>query len=368
MEIDAFKLEDWCNKYEGKAKYDLLGTCIDCFSINELLNISNVQNIDEIMSKSLGYGKIHGSERLRNAINSLYNKNDDMDIAITHGAVGANQLIYLSLLEEGDEVISIVPSYQQHYSIPKSLGVDVKYYFLKPENNWLPDIEELKLLFTDKTKMLILTNPNNPTGSVILDSLMKEIIKISNGAYILCDEVYKDIVVDKKYNTTSISDLYKKGIAVGSMSKAFSLAGLRVGWIRTRKNVIEKINHHREYNTISISLLDDYFSSIAIENKDRIFERNIKKMKQGLEILKNWAKCKSLIELVIPNGGTTAFIKYNKEISSYELCERLFEDTGVLFLPGETLEMNNYLRLGYCGNLEKLSEALDIFYNWLEQI
>lgn len=365
MRIDAFKVEEWFNKYEKTAKYDLADTCIDSMSINDLLELAGETNIEDILSKKLSYGDIHGSIRLKTAISNLYQKQGLNNITVTHGAIGANQLVYLSLVEPDDEVISILPAYQQHYSIPKSLRANVKHLFLRPENDWLPDIEELKQLVTSKTKLICLTNPNNPTGSVVPDDLMKEIISVGNGSYILSDEVYRGIVRKDIYNTTSIVDLYEKGIATSSLSKGFSLAGLRLGWIVANEKIIDEINHQREYNTISVSVLDDYFASIALENKEKIFKRNLEKQKIGYKILSDWVNKEPHITCVLPNGGTTAFLGYDLNVSSYELCKRLLKDTGVLLLPGETLEMNGFVRIGYCNNSERLKCGLNIFSQWI---
>ena len=368
MKIENFKVEEWFNEYESKAKYDFADTCIDSISLKELLNLAEIDDIGEILDKKLNYGDIQGSLRLKTAVSSLYLNQTPENITLTHGAIGANQLVFLSLVEPGDEVISILPAYQQHYSIPESIGAEVKRLFLKPENNWLPDIEELKSLITPKTKLISLINPNNPTGAVIEDSLMKDIISVSGGAYILADEVYRGIVREERFNTTSIADLYERGISTSSLSKGFSLAGLRVGWVCANKNIIDEINHQRQYNTISVSQIDDYFASIALENKDKIFERNLPKVKQGYKILSDWINSEPHISCVLPNGGTTAFLKYDTEVSSYELCKKLLSDTGVLFLPGETLELDEFLRIGYCNNANKLQTGLNIFSDWLKQV
>lgn len=365
MKIDTFKVEEWFNKYEKEALCNLADTCIDSMSVKDLLELTNINNIDEILSKKLTYGEIHGSERLKNAISKLYLNQKVNNITITHGAIGANQLVFLSLIEPKDEVISILPAYQQHYSIPKALGADVKYLFLRPENNWLPDINELKKIITKKTKLICMINPNNPTGSIVDDKLMKDIISIANGAYILSDEVYRGIVKDPCFNTTSIADLYEKGIATSSLSKTFSLAGLRLGWIVGNKKIIRDINKQREYNTISVSMLDDYFASIALENKEKIFTRNLEKHKIGYQILSDWIKSEPHINCVLPNGGTTAFLSYDMKISSFNLCKQLLKDTGILLLPGETLEMDGFVRIGYCNNPTVLKNALYLFSKWI---
>ena len=125
------------NKYEAKALFDLTTTCIKPLTINELLDFTSYKEqtyIDKIFNTPLSYGDITGSERLKKAIMTLYEKQEQKNITITHGAIGANQLVFTSLLEQGDEVVCIVPTYQQHYSIPESLGANVKLYFLKEES------------------------------------------------------------------------------------------------------------------------------------------------------------------------------------------------------------------------------------------
>lgn len=367
MIIDRFKVEKWFNEYESTAKYDLADTCIDSMSVKELLELAEVDNIDGVLSRKLNYGDIHGSLRLKTGISKLYKNQGIENITTTHGAIGANQLVFLSLIEPDDEVISILPAYQQHYSIPRSLGANVKYLFLRPENNWLPDISELKKLVTPKTKLISLINPNNPTGAVIQDDLMNDIISVANGAYILSDEVYRGIVRAPEYNTTAIADLYERGISTSSLSKGFSLAGLRLGWVAADKKIIDNINCQREYNTISISILDDYFASIALENKDKIFSRNLKKQSIGYKILSDWVDREPHISCILPNGGTTAFLHYDIDMSSFDLCKQLLSDTGILLLPGETLEMDRFLRIGYCNNFERLKISLNIFSGWLRQ-
>ena len=263
MKIDNFKIEEWMNKYESSALYDLTTTCISPLSICELPYDKTIFDV------KLGYGDITGSLRLKTAIKSLYENQDIENITVTHGAIGANQLVFLSLLEKGDEVVSIVPTYQQHYSIPKSLGCNVKLYFLKEENNWLPELEELDKIVTSKTKLLCLNNPNNPTGSVIPNWMLDEIVKIAEkkNVWILSDEVYRGLNLYGNPYSKSIADIYSKGISVGSLSKTYSLPGLRVGWIAGRLDLINEINHQRQYNTISVSILDDYFASVALESK-----------------------------------------------------------------------------------------------------
>lgn len=366
MKIDKFKVEEWFNKYESKAKYDLADTCVESLSVDELLKITG-GDLKEIHSKKLNYGDIHGSTRLKNAICTMYKKQNPANITVTHGAIGANQLVMLSLIEPKDKVVSIIPTYQQHYSIPKSIGANVKILYLKEENNWLPDLDELENLVGNDTKIICMNNPNNPTGAVIPEKMLEQIVKIAqkSGAYILCDEVYRGLEHNGQISK-SIADIYKKGISTGSVSKVFSLAGLRLGWITAPEEVIEEINHQREYNTISVGILDDYFASLAIENKNKIIERNLHKILEGKKVLTDWLNTENHCHCVIPQGGTTAFARYDIKIKSTDLCKKLQKDTGVMLLPGETMELDGYLRIGYGNNLAKLKQALNIFSHWLK--
>ena len=199
MKIAAFKIEEWMNRYCPRAEYDLTTTCIAPLSINELPYSKEIFNV------KLGYGDIEGSLRLKTAIKSLYENQETENITVTHGAIGANQLVFLSLLEKGDEVVSIVPAYQQHYSIPESLGCRVKLYFLKEENKWLPDLEELDRVITSKTKLLCLNNPNNPTGSVMPDWMLEEIESSDDEGLVIPVLKFEDIKKEKTkglFNTT----------------------------------------------------------------------------------------------------------------------------------------------------------------------
>lgn len=371
MKIDNFKIEDWFNEYEKLSKYDMADTCVESLSLDGLLEIvgDRDEHLQTILNKKLNYGDIQGSLRLKKAISSLYESVAVDNITVTHGAIGANQLVMMSLIDVGDEVVSIIPTYQQHYSIPKSLGANVKLLYLREENNWLPDIDELDSLVTKNTKLICVNNPNNPTGSVLPNKVLKSITKIAckNDAYVLCDEVYRGLEHDGVVSQ-SVVDIYEKGISTGSMSKVFSLAGLRLGWIVAPDDVMSKIIIHREYNTISVSALDDYFSALAIENKDKIIKRNLDIILRGKKILADWVKDNPYISWVEPKGGTTALLKYDVDMSSVDFCKKLLADTGVLFLPGSTLEMEGYLRVGYCSDVKTLREGLDIFAKWLSQM
>ena len=223
------------NAHETACQHNMGETCVSSLRLDELMRLAGRTNsiFDDLGSMTLTYGAIEGSERLRRAIASLYMARSAGDVLVTHGAIGANALLYQALIEPGDEVVSLVPAYQQHYAIPESLGARVKRLQLRWENRHLPDIGEFEDLVTRGTRLIVMTNPNNPTGARIDDGTLRRIADIAakNDSWVLCDEVYRGVAPDETVLPLSIADIYGKGIAVGSMSKAFALAGLRLGWI-----------------------------------------------------------------------------------------------------------------------------------------
>ena len=362
MKIKPFGVEIWMNQYETQCAYNLAETCVESLTVAQLLEIAGKHNVilDELLPLKLTYGAIEGTGRLRCNVAALYTRQTAENVTITHGAIGANALVYATLVEPGDRVISIVPTYQQHYSIPESYGADLQIHKLREENGFLPDPDEIKRLVTPNTKLIAVNNPNNPTGSLMDSAMMQRIADIaaSCGAYVLCDEVYRGVDQEGDALTISMADLYERGISTGSMSKAFSLAGLRLGWIVGPKDLIHAVSIHRDYNTISVGMLDDHFAAIALEHRDAILARNRAIVRTNLAILDRWVAGEPAISYVKPKAGTIALLKYDFDMPSREFCVRLLEAEGVMFTPGSALDMEGYVRIGYANNRAVLEEGL----------
>lgn len=362
MKIKPFGVEIWMNQYETQCAYNLAETCVESLTVAQLLDLAGKRGaiLDELLPLKLTYGAIEGTERLRADIASLYTRQAPENVTITHGAIGANALVYATLVEPGDRVISVLPTYQQHYSIPESLGADVQIHKLRADNAFLPDLDEIERLITPNTKLIAVTNPNNPTGSVMDRAMMQRVADMAGrvGAYVLCDEVYRGVDQVGDELTVSMADLYERGISTGSMSKAFSLAGLRLGWIVGPKDLIHAVLIHRDYNTISVGMLDDHFASIALEHRDAILARNRAIVRENLAILDRWVAEEPAISYVKPNGGTVALLKYDFDMPSRDFCVRLLEAEGVMFTPGSALDMEGYVRIGYANNRAVLEEGL----------
>jgi aspartate/methionine/tyrosine aminotransferase len=362
MRIAPFAVEQWMNAYETRCEINLAETCVESLTVDELLTLTGTRDtlLDDLLPKKLTYGAIEGSDRLRTAIAGLYASRRAADVVVTHGAIGANALVFQALVDPGDEVVSIVPNYQQHYSIPESLGATVKRLPLQEADGYLPDFDRLRDLVTPRTRLIALSNPNNPTGSLIDEAGLRAIASIAEtvGACVLCDEVYRGTTQVEDTLTPSIVDLYPRGISVGSMSKAFSLAGLRLGWIVGPKNVLEAVSVHRDYNTISVGMLDDYFATLALEHHEAVLARSRRMVRTHLAILDGWVKSQPAVSYVRPQAGTVTLIRYDSPQPSYEFCVDLLEKTGVMFTPGQAFEMEGTVRIGYANPEAALREGL----------
>ena len=363
MNIKPFAVEEWMNEYETGARYNIAETCVDSVSLDELFALTG-ESKDEFLSKfcatRLTYGDIWGSDALREGVCRLYRTVRPDEVVLTHGAAGANHHVFCSLISAGDRVVSIMPTYQQLYSIPEAIGADVAIMHLKQENHYLPDLDELKALVTPGTKMVCINNPNNPTGALMSRELLEQIIEIARGAnaYVLCDEVYRHLTQADGW-CESVADLYEKGISVSSMSKVFSLAGIRMGWIATHdKAAVMAFLSHRDYNLISCGMFDDAVASLALRHSDEMIRRNQAIVRENLAILDEWVQAHPHFYYTKPQAGTTALVYYDYDIPSYEFCERLYHGTGSFVTPGDCFEQPHSMRIGYACDAQTLKDGL----------
>ena len=362
MHIEPFGVEIWMNEFETKCELNLAETCVESLTIAELLALvgRNDTDLRELLPMKMTYGAIEGSERLRDAIAALYARQRRENVIVTHGTIGANSLVHQALVSRGDHVVSVIPTYQQHYSIPASIGAEVSHLRLREELGFLPDLDELSKLATPGTRLIAINNPNNPTGALMDRAMLEAIAAIAGrcGAWVLCDEVYRGTDQSGTGTTASIADLYEKGISTAGMSKAFSLAGLRLGWVVAPREVIEQVMIHRDYNTISVGVIDDYFASLALENSHKVLARSHAITRANLAILSEWVDQEPLITWVRPRSGTTALLKYGLDMPSRDFCVALLQETGVMFTPGSVMEMEGYVRIGYANPTAALKQGL----------
>ena len=349
MKLADFKVEQWMNDHEMQAKYNLTDTCSKEMSLKELLDLESI-DLDMI----LDYGEITGSQAAKKGILSLYESGNYKQITTCHGCLEANMLVMQTLLEKGDHVITFSPGYQQFMEIPASLGCEVS--ILPLDAHWQPSLEAVKDALCANTKMVILNNPNNPTGISFSKAFVQGLIDLCKARkiYILCDEVYRGL-----NHEVSISDMYENGISTSSLSKVFSLAGLRLGWIKANEYVIHKINVRRDYSMISTGPLVDTLGRLALKHKDELILRAKNIISTNKNIVREWLKENPRFECVLPSGGTVCFLKYGFDLKSETFAKLLLAEKGVFFVPGSCFDKENYFRLGLAQDSNKLKKGLD---------
>lgn len=380
------------DKYEvTPGVLNIAETCAASISVDDLVKLCEDPNVAPPLSTStkLTYGPIRGSDALRGRLAALYSTRvasplPSSNILITPGAIAANFLLLYTLIGPGDHVVCVYPTYQQLYAVPESLGAEVSLWKLKKENKYIPDVEELKALVKENTKMIIVNNPNNPTGATTPKSVLEALVEFAKerDIIILSDEVYRPLFhgispVDKEFPPSLISLGYQKTIVTGSMSKAYSLAGIRIGWIASRdQSIIEAIAAARDYTTISVSQLDDQVASYALSTSviHGLISRNIQLAKTNLALLEEFILEHGwLCSWTKPTGGTTAFIKFaknGKPVDDVKFCVDVLEATKVMFLPGSKCfgaEFKGFVRIGFVCETDVLREALKKLVSYIEE-
>lgn len=362
-------------------------TCAASLSIDELQALCEDKSASGPIDTStiLTYGPIRGSDALRNRLAGLYSVRTPSplpseNILITPGAIAANFLLLYTLIEPGDHVICVYPTYKQLYSVPEGLGAEVSLWKLSEKKKFIPDIEELKTLVRSNTKMIIINNPNNPTGATTPKSVLRGLIDFARerDIIIFSDEVYRPLFhgispIDPEYPPSILSMGYEKTIATGSLSKAYALAGIRIGWIGSRsRSIIERMATARDYTTISVSQIDDQIAAYALSNNviHALLKRNIQLAKMNVAMLEAFVdEYRRNCSWVKPTAGTTAWIKFessmtHEAVDDVEFCKDVLDKTKVMFLPGskcfgEGKEYHGYVRIGYVCKTEVLKEALE---------
>lgn len=361
MKLKDFEVEQWMNDYEHQARVNLTDTSVSALTFKELMDLEP----GLLDSTVLDYGEITGDPRLKAEILSFYINQDPQTLTMAQGCLQANEMVLLTLLEPGDHVMTLKPGYQQFSDYPRALGCSVEEIPLNPED-WSLDSSLLRAAVEKRTdtKLLILNNPSNPTGSYIPADQMEEIIALcrEHGIWLLCDEVYK------LPPQPAVSDLYEKGISTSSLSKFYGLAGLRLGWIKAAdKELMNAINSRRDYSIISTGPLCDALGYAALKHKDELLARADTIICENKQTIAKWLKNSDVFDCVLPEYGTVSFLHYSLDVPSKVLAQKLLEETGIFFVPGACFGYENYLRLGLGQKHEDLEGALLQLEQWIEK-
>jgi aspartate/methionine/tyrosine aminotransferase len=268
--------------------------------------------------------------------------------------------------------VVMMPNYMQVWGLARSLGAKVKPLPLREESGWAPDLDELSGIVTDKTKLIALCNPNNPTGAVMSEDTMREIAKIAGrvGAWILSDEVYLGAELEGEISPTFYG-WYDRLIVTAGLSKAYALPGLRIGWMVSDKDKASELWSYKDYTTISPSSLSDRLAAMALEpgHRHRILERTRRILNDQLPVVETFIERHSdHMSFVRPQAGAITFIRYDWDINSTELMVKLRDEKGLFIVPGDHFERDGYIRIGYGYDKSKLEEGLERFSQFIDAL
>jgi aspartate/methionine/tyrosine aminotransferase len=352
-------------------QYNLADSGVHPVTVSEL--IDGPDAIAQLLETPLHYPAVNGTRRLRDLISNLYDGVHCSNVLVTVGAAEANAIALQSLLEPGDQVIAMEPCYRQLWGLAQNQGCHLTTYHLDPANDWRPDLDQLAQLVGPKTKLITVTNPNNPTGMILKEEEMERIVRIAEhyGCWILADEVYRGTERLSTQETHSFVGRYERVIAVNSLSKAYGLSGLRTGWMVAPENIVKAAWRRHEYYTISTGMLSMTLAEIALSEpvRTRLFARNRQLIRDGYSRIESWIqRHHRFLSIVPPESTALAFVRYAFEMPSIDVARILKDESSVLVAPGDYFGVARHLRITHGLKPAYLMEALGRVGSTLERL
>ena len=360
MRIPNFEMERMQSTWENLVEYDMSESGVRPVTLRELVEFG--LDLDAALDMPLGYSQSNGTIPLRELLGAIYPGATVEHVEVTNGTSEANYLLALGLLEPGDEMAMEVPNYMQLWGVPQSLQAPVRTFRLRPECGWEPDWDEFERAVTPRTKLLYLSNPNNPSGAILSDAAMRRIVDRceQTNTWLLSDEVYLGAELEGP-RTKSFWGMSEKVIVTSGLSKAYGIPGVRIGWIVGPPAVVETTWSQHDYITIGPNKLSDMVARVAVtaENREKLYARTRTVLNANLPIIEGWANgFGGLLEFNRPKAGAMTLVKYRAEMPSLDLCERIRAAQSTLVVPGIHVGLEGYLRLWYGGKPEYVTEGL----------
>jgi aspartate/methionine/tyrosine aminotransferase len=370
MPIELFEMERMQSTWENLVDYDMSESGVRPLTLRELVTMGF--DLEEFLDQPLGYSQSNGTIELRARIAALYPGTELDQIEVTNGTSEANFLVALSQLRPGDSLAMEVPNYMQLPGVARGLGAAVRTFSLCQATGWEPDWEEFERAVSRQTRLLYLSNPNNPTGAVLSDAAMKRIVERceATGTWLLSDEVYLGAEIDRP-RTKSFWGMSDKVLVTSGLSKAYGIPGIRIGWIVAPKALAEQCWTQHEYLTIGPNKMSDRIARVAvdIENRERCYARTRQILVRNLPIAREWIESfNGAVSWREPQAGAIALVKYNADVPSVEIAERVRTRQSTLIVPGSHVGLEGYLRIWIGGREEFLREGLRRIGKELTQI
>ena len=309
--------------------------------------------VESLAATELGYPEVNGTPLLRQRIADLYGHGATPDnVLVTVGCCEALLITLQTLAEDGGEAAVMLPNYMHVWGTAKNVGLEVKEFHLRGENDWAPDLAELEEIVNERTRVIAVCNPNNPTGAVLSEEAMDDIVAIAErvGAWILADEVYGGAERVSDEQTPTFYGRYDRVVALNSLSKAYGLPGLRLGWVAGPSDLIDEIWRRHEYATLACTKLAMQIAehTLSPEVRPRIIDRTRAYVRRGYGQLEEWlGGFDGRLSVVPPAAAAIAFVRYDYDIESLELVDRLIREKDVLVVPGTHFGVDGHLRISF---------------------
>ena len=335
--IDLFEMERYQSKHWHVVDYDLSESGVLPMTIRELLGPA--ADAEAFLQTGLGYPLSEGSLESRAAIADWYPDATADNVSMMNGGSEANLLTLWSLLRADDRLAFMVPNYLQGLGLGAVFGRGVDTFPLVPDGErWALDLEQLERAVGKRTKVIMLCNPNNPTGAVLTEGEMEAVVEVAQrrGAWIVADEIYRGAEVDTDATTPTFWGRYDKVVITSGLSKAFAMPGLRVGWTVAPTKVIERIWRHHDYTTLTPGLVSDRLTAVAMQPavRETVLARTRGIIRANLPSLEAWIAGQPAMRYRRPAAGAIAFTQVDLPVDTRYLVERIRTERSVLLVPG----------------------------------
>ncbi len=360
--FQPFEMERMMSKWENVVEYNLSESGVHPVPLREL--VDSPEAVENLLATELNYPQANGVIALRENVAALYPGATPDNVLVTVGCAEANALTLQTLLEPGDEMAVMLPNYMQIWGLGHNLGLQVRVFHLREERGWALDLDELKAAVTPRTRLVAVCNPNNPSGYILTAKEMDAVVAAAArvGAWLLADEVYRGAERLTDAETPSFWGRYDRVLAMNSLSKAYGLPGLRIGWVAGPAQAVDDIWARHEYYAISTTMLANKLATIALspEVRPRLIQRAREYIRRGYPILDGWLEShEGMFSLVPPQAAAIAFPRYHRDINSTELVHRLMREKSVLIVPGDHFGVDHCLRISYGLQPEYLRAGLN---------
>jgi aspartate/methionine/tyrosine aminotransferase len=371
MVFQPFEMERMMSKWENVVEYNLSESGVHPLSVRELVDDPAV--MEQLLTTTLHYPQANGILELREQIAALYPGATPDNVLVTAGCIEANFITLQTLVSPGEEIVVMLPNYMQIWGAAQNLGIQVKSFHLREDLGWAPDLDELEEVVSQKTKLIAVCNPDNPTGYILTDAEMDAIVATAErvGAWLLADEVYSGAERLTDVQTPSFWGRYDRVLAVNSLSKAYGLPGLRIGWVVGPVDTVDDIWARHEYVTISASMLSNKLAAIALSPQVRpgLLQRTRDYIRRGYPILDAWLEShEGTFSLVPPQAAAIAYVRYHLDVNSTELVERLIDEKSLYIVPGDHFGMDHYLRISFGLPPDYLEAGLDRIHELIVEL